>query len=321
MDTKISPDFWNRTIDLTSEEKLSILWFRTNDRMRLCGYCEVSAKLFSVFTGHKITVLERALGGLSEDFLKVGKGWWGRRHIAEQFGRGKKLENNTMSTAIVRDLLTCSEELRAVVLGEYPELLEEFLSEGGTSPAKGLASPYQGQREGEREGEGEGAREGEVRGVGEGAAETLALETVSGRSEPTPEEGRRDALREERGAAKGAARPAEFLPEQAARMVALGEIKRRRPASQWSAEELRALRNSGLLTAPAEQFAEEVKLVTEFYRSEIPDKQQIQLFKRSIFSAILNNWPSELDRAAEWQRTVAQKAGSVDAGWGAEVAS
>ena len=320
MDTKISPDFWNRTIDLTTEEKLSILWFRTNDRMRLCGYCEVSPKLFSVFTGYKIAALERALEGLAEDFVKLGKGWWSRKHIAEQFGRGKKLEDNNMSNAIVRDLLGCNEEVRALVLEEYPELSGKFSRELGASPAKGLYSPTQGQRVRVRVGEGVRVGE-EVRGVGEGAAETLALETVAGRSEPTPAEGRRDALREERGAAKGAARPAEFLPEQAARMVALGEIKRRRPASQWSAEELRALRNSGLLTAPAEQFAEEVKLVTGFYRSEIPDKQQIQLFKRSLLSAILNNWPSELDRAAEWQRTVAQKAGSVDAGWGAEVAS
>ena len=156
MNTKISGDFWTKTIELEADEKLALLWFLTNERMHLCGFCEVSEKLFSVFTGSKFEALQRAMGGLRKGFVAIsggGNGWWAREYIAEQFGRGKKLAANNMARSLVRDLLACPVEVQKLVLAEYPELIPAFEREGGSSPVKGLASPCQGERE--REGEGE----------------------------------------------------------------------------------------------------------------------------------------------------------------------
>lgn len=305
MNTKISGDFWTKTIELEAEEKLALLWFLTNDRMHLCGYCEVSAKVFSVFTGSKFEALQRAMEGLHKGFVAIsggGNGWWAREYIAEQFGRGKKLAANNMARSLVRDLLACPVEVQRLVLAEYPELIPAFEREGGASPDKGLATPCQGEREGEREREreGEGEREGEVRGVGEGAGELplaglpLAAEAAAPVAEGRGRVGRRDV----------ALTPAEVGGEAGRRMLALTVIVRRRETTRWSVEEMRGLDRSGLLGLEESQFIAEVGLVAEFYAAEIPERERVRFFKRSLFSALLGNWGGELDRAQEWKRTL-----------------
>lgn len=302
MNTKISGDFWTKTIELEADEKLALLWFLTNERMHLCGFCEVSEKLFSVFTGSKFEALQRAMGGLRKGFVAIsggGNGWWSREYIGEQFGRGKKLAANNMARSLVRDLLACPVEVQKLVLAEYPELIPVFEREGGASPDKGLATPCQGEREreGEREGEGEGEREGEVRGVGEGAGEL----PLAGESRMPVAAGRRAAAGTRREMAKA---PDEVGGAKAVRMLALGDIVRRRESTRWSVEELRALENSGLLRIPEAQFIEEVQVVVDFYRAEIPERERVRFFKRNLLSAILNNWGEGLDRAQEWKRTL-----------------
>ena len=298
MNTKISGDFWTKTIELEADEKLALLWFLTNERMHLCGFCEVSEKLFSVFTGSKFEALQRAMEGLRKGFVAIsggGNGWWSREYIAEQFGRGKKLAANNMARSLVRDLRACPVEVQKLVLAEYPEVIPAFEREGGASPDKGLATPCQGEREREREREGE--REGEVRGVGEGAGEL----PLAGESRVPVAAGRRAAGGSRREMAKA---PDEVGGDKAVRMLALGDIVRRRESTRWSVEELRALENSGLLRIPEAQFIEEVQVVVDFYRAEIPERERVRFFKRNLLSAILNNWGEGLDRAQEWKRTL-----------------
>ena len=49
---------------------------------------------------------------------------------------------------------------------------------------------------------------------------------------------------------------------------------------------------------------EEVQVVVDFYRAEIPERERVRFFKRNLLSAILNNWGEGLDRAQEWKRTL-----------------
>lgn len=73
--------------------------------------------------------------------------------------------------------------------------------------------------------------------------------------------------------------------------VQISEWFGRRESTQWSAKELRALKQVELLkTHP-----DDILLMSEYYHSE-------SKIKRRDIATLLNNWNGELDRAKDWKR-------------------
>lgn len=83
-------------------------------------------------------------------------------------------------------------------------------------------------------------------------------------------------------------------------MVAVAEVVKRDPDSLWSDPEKKALAAAGLLAIDQPDFDNQVAAMKRFYLAVIPEAKQRQFWKRSTLPILLNNWPSELDKARLW---------------------
>lgn len=275
MDTKISSSFWSDPDieGLPAETKLAVLWLLTNERISLCGYAEVTAERFAFETRSPSEALARAWQALPKGFVKAGKGYLARNFIAWQFGRGRALAASNMSWPVVQALRLCPPEVVEMVLEEYPELTERYQKACEKALHEPSPSPPQGQRVRVRVRE--GVRAGE--GAGEG-------EAVSRPAKPA------------------STRPDQHPPAEAARMVAVAGVMKRRPSSVWNEPEKKALRGAGLLELDQADFDEQIALMRRFYLAPIPEAKQRTFWRRTTLPILLNNWPSELDKAIAWAR-------------------
>lgn len=277
MDTKFSPDYWShrQVEDASPEIKLAGAWMRTNSSLTLFGYAEVTPRRFAFETGLAPETLARACEALSEWFQALPKGYFAPNHIREQIGSGDSLLNNNVCKGLVRALVTLNDEqVTTLVLRYYPEL-EDALKVIGS--AKGLPTPCQGVRA-------EKSRE-EQRGA----------EPEGGAGETTPAPKKR--------AKKAGAAALDAMPEPTrARMLRLNEIFRRQSGTRWSADELTELKASGLLELAAEEFAEQVQLVVDYHRADIPREMERQFWRRTVLVRVLRHWSETLDLARAWKR-------------------
>lgn len=105
------------------------------------------------------------------------------------------------------------------------------------------------------------------------------------------------------------------------RIRAVGALKRRQAATQWTAKERAAFKAAGLDTmsdddfaaalAPLAAYYDESALprLRKFWQTDNPEKD----FRRRDLATLLNNWPTELDRAqdfARWRKQRAEEAAS-----------
>lgn len=104
------------------------------------------------------------------------------------------------------------------------------------------------------------------------------------------------------------------------RMLAVGFLKHRQPATRWTAKEVAAFRAAGLhamsdadfrdqIEPLAAYYAAPVKSLSEHWRSAPGDD-----FRRRDLQTLLNNWPSEVDRARAWQHWARKKSEESAAG-------
>lgn len=277
MHTKISSDFWSHPEiePASSETKLAAIWLLTNERMKMCGYAEITEKRFAFETDLPPAAFKRTLEALPKTFAIAGKGYVAPNFIRWQFGTGQALAKSHMSVPIVRDLHACPRDVVLMLLSLYPELSERYEAIHKQALREGSPSPTQGQREGAGEGAGEGV------GTGEG--------------DP------KGAKRPPRGSAT---RPDEHPEPERNRMLAVGEVMRRKAATAWNDAEKKALKAAGLLELADEDFREQVEAMRRFYRAQIPDAKARTFWRRTTLPILLNNWPSELDKARAWLRDV-----------------
>jgi len=97
------------------------------------------------------------------------------------------------------------------------------------------------------------------------------------------------------------------LPDQQpepsrSRMLALNAIFRRRPETAWSAADVRALEDSGLLLAGESDFVAECDAVRAFYLARLDGEKERVFWRRTTLQTLLNNWAGELDKARRWAR-------------------
>lgn len=295
MDTKLPPTFWtDPEFDKCAPDVLlAVLWIKTNDRLNLLGFAEVSPRVFEFQTRLGFDVFERACQALGKGLVRDGNRYWLRVFVREQIGCGLALMNNNMRKPLARALpLISSPEIRAAILEEYPELSD--------ANPKGLGRASDVDEALQR-----ASRDGEALRRASGVPEAQEQR----RAEQSREEQNRA---EQRGGGVGepkatpdpaaASRPADHPDAVAARMLALGEIMKRRADSVWSAAEKKALSAAGLLKLFPADFEEQVEVMKAFYRATIPDAKQHEFWRRSTLPILLNNWPSELDKARAWRR-------------------
>lgn len=81
--------------------------------------------------------------------------------------------------------------------------------------------------------------------------------------------------------------------------VALCQLKQfnRRPSTQWTAKELAALKK----TIPVDP--SDWAVISAYYNAELPEGKN---YRRRDIQTLLNNWPSEVDRARQFVGTVKQ---------------
>lgn len=267
MDTKIPQTFWTDPDfeNCQPDVLLAVIWLKTNDRLNLLGFSEVSPRHFEFQSRMPFATFGRACEALGKGLVRDGNRYWLRDFIREQIGSGAALMRNHMRKPLVRALsLIDSPSIHSEILLEYPELMEsESLShdEGAPKPQ-------------EKRGE-------EKRG----------------------EEQSKDALTEFRPRAgrSGASKPADHPEPMHSRMVAIGEIMRRRSDSVWNEAEKKSLLASGLVGLAEPDFTEQVHLMRALYRATIPETKEFQFRRRTTLPTLLNNWPSELDKARSWR--------------------
>jgi hypothetical protein len=270
MDTKLPATFWSDP-DFDScdaQVLLAVLWIKTNERLDLLGFAEISPRVFKFQSRLDFEAFDRACEALGKGLVRDGNRYWLRDFVREQIGDGPSLVRNNMRKPLVRALsLVPSPSIKAEILREYPELAEGLTPEGAPKP--------QEQNREERNREEQSRTEQSQGGPGETARRTPKA---------------------------GSTRPDQHPEPMRRRMVALAEVMRRRPDSVWSEAEKKALAATGLLDVPDEAFTEQVEAMALFYRAKVPAAKQTQFWRRSTLPILLNNWPSELDKARAWRR-------------------
>lgn len=281
MDTKISSAYWaHREVESADPQiKLAGLWMRTNDRLTLFGYAEVTPERFAFETGLPKETLARAIEALAEWFTSTPKGYFVPGFIGEQIGRGDALLNNNVCKGLVRALTALHDaNISALVLQHYPEL--EAALKVISSP-KPLPTPPGGVRE-ERRGEepSRAERSGDQGGAG-------------GRTR-----------RGQRGtsATNGATLPAQMPAPMRDRVLQLNPIFKREPTDAWAASDLAALEASGLLQLAELDFIDQCETVRAFYAAKIPREMETRFAKRTTIQRLLLEWSGELDKGRTWAR-------------------
>ena len=105
------------------------------------------------------------------------------------------------------------------------------------------------------------------------------------------------------------------------RIRAVGALKRRQAATQWTAKERAAFKAAGLDTMADDDFAAQLAPLAAYYdESALPRLHKFwqtanpeQDFRRRDLATLLNNWPTELDRAqdfARWRKQRLEEAAS-----------
>lgn len=86
------------------------------------------------------------------------------------------------------------------------------------------------------------------------------------------------------------------------RMLALNRlaVANRRPTSKWDADEVEALKASGLLELDGEDFAGDLDAMARFYAARIPREMEVQFARRTGLLTLLRHWSGELDKARRW---------------------
>lgn len=134
--------------------KLTALWLITNSQTNLLGVCKASEPRFTFETGLDPKALQSTLEALPRAFIRVKDGIFARNYIRHQFGSGDKLiRNNFFKTLKSLFLSIKDEELRQIILQEYPEFEEALprASEGLTKPKERIGEVRNGK---ERNGNG-----------------------------------------------------------------------------------------------------------------------------------------------------------------------
>jgi len=275
MDTKIPSTFWTdpKFDQCDSGMLLAALWIKTNERLDLLGSAEISPRNFEFQTHLPFKDFGRACKPLGRGLVRDGNRYWIRDFVRQQIGAGDSLVKNHMRKALQRALsLIESEVIRSEILKEYPQLSEA----DGASPLEGATEPQEQSREEQR-----------------GEEQNRAEQSPGGAGETGP-----GGRRRSRGASS---RPAEHPEPQRGRMIVVGEIMGRRAESAWSEPEKKALAAAGLVDQEESDFKEQTDVMRAFYRATIPEAKQREFWRRTTLPILLNNWPSELDKARKWQ--------------------
>jgi len=293
MDTKLPPTFWTdpQFDECDTEILCAILWIKTNDRLNLLGFAEIGQRLFEFQTRMPFACFERACQALGKGLLRDGQSYWLRDFVREQIGSGEALAKNHMRKPLVRALATVgSPSILAAIRNEYPELLESDFEKGLPSPCQG---PEQSRAEQSRVEQSRAETEG-------GQGETLTLgENSNGSS------------RRSRATKSGSTRPADHAEPMRSRMIAVAAVMNRRPDSVWNEPEKKAFESAGLRELCDEDFTDQVEAMRRFYRAKIPPGKDRTFWKRSTLPILLNNWPSELDKARAWCRDASPEGDGV----------
>lgn len=282
MDTKFSSDYWShpQVEAAPLEARYAGAWMRTNDRVTLFGYAAVTPRKFAFETGLDPTWFDRAIEALAEWFVRAPGGYFMPGFIGEQIGRGAKLVDNNVGKASARAIVALNQpEISALVLRYYPEL-QILLDHPSTT--KPFPTPCQGGRAEQSRTEQSGAEQGiGVQGKGFAPAAPAAP-----RKPKKP----------------GSRLPSEQPEPIGGRMLALNAIFRREPATAWSAADVRALEDSGLLALAELDFIDACEAVRAFYAAKIPREIENRFWRRTTLQTLLNNWAGELDKARAWTR-------------------
>jgi len=277
MDPKFSSEYWDdpRIIELDTAGKLAGAWLFTNARVNYAGYAEVSLKVFSFQTEAPKEALDRAIKALAGSCVKVGGGYWLRNYIRRQIGEGTGLVRNCMCAPLLRDLRAMPREAVELVLEEYPDLRFPFESEALSTPS---GSPSQGLPKHKR-------REEKSRAEQRGAEQSVG--GAGGRRAP----------------AAGFTTPAEHPEALAARLIAVGRLKRRGDADAWSPAELEAFRAAGLDRLSDADFSGQLEPMRIYYGASIPRGKGLPPDRRrQEVKTLLEHLAGELDKARAYAR-------------------
>lgn len=278
MDTKFSSHYWShREVEAAAPEiKLAGAWMRTNDRMTLFGYAEVTPERFAFETGLPKEDLARAIQALPEWFTPLAKGYFVPGFIREQIGSGDALLNNNVCKGLVRALVALhDDEVFALVLRHYPELEQALKVSDFRKP---LATPPGGVREEKSREEKSRAEKSSVRdgGVGEEAP----------------------PARNRRAKAAGAV-PSEQSEPTCTRMLAVAALKGRQASTPWTPKEFEAFKACRLDTCSDADFEAQLAPMRIYYGAKISREMD---YRRRELLTLLNNWPGEIDKARAWAR-------------------
>jgi len=301
MDTKLASEFWedDAILELGAEEKLAALWLMTNSRLKLCGFCDFSAKMFPAHTDLKIEALERTIQALPKTFVRVGKGVWIRNFIRRQFGSGKSLASNNMSRNIAKEIDRLgNDELRGLIALEYPEL-GPVLFAVSSSKLEPLPKPLPRAKS-----RVEKSREEE--GVGETTATAGGADSEFPGFAPSPshfnpeateicDEAKKNGPEKKEGAAGGMT-----LADQKRRFAALFG---RAPGAAWSYIEERTLSDIQPIAAA------DLRLIEFRYGREEEEGDP----RRRKLLTLLENLPGEIDAARAQFKRLGGDSGSTTA--------
>lgn len=277
MDTKFSPHYWgHREVEPAPPEiKLAGAWMRTNSRVTLFGYVDVTPQRFAFETGLPAETLARACQALPDWFIALPKGYFMPDFIREQVGSGESLLCNNLCKPLLRALVALNDgEVSALVTKYYPEL-ENVLNEAIST--KPLASPHGGP---------EKRREERSR------AEQSRTEKRSEGDRGVGKEGSRAGRH---GPAKaGGVLPGEQPPDIGGRMLAVAALKGRQASTPWTAKEFEAFTAARLDSCGADDFTSQLDVMRTYYAAKISRETD---FRRRELLTLLVNWPGELDKA------------------------
>ena len=294
MDTKISSEFWEdeKTAELGIEEKLAALWLMTNSRLKVCGYVEISERVFRFHTGLTTEALRRTIEALPKTFIEVGKGIWIRNFIRRQIGAGNSLATNNWTKKVCQEIEALGmDDLRLLVAQEYPEIRHLLFSPVPSKKeglAKGLPSPREEKRREEKREEGVGET-GILGNLGPSSQTEFATEGPIFEKKESPAGVDEMDGHGRDGQKKGAA---DVLPIQTQRRR-FGAIFGRPVGAAWAYEEERTLSEIQPVATG------DLKLVEWRYRQ--PEEEGDPRRKRLL--TLLQNLPGEIDAArAQFKR-------------------
>lgn len=97
----------------------------------------------------------------------------------------------------------------------------------------------------------------------------------------------------------GSVLPSEQSPQVGGRMLLVGALMRRQEGTAWTSREFEAFRAARLDDCDGLAFTDQIETLRPYYHSKIAREKD---FRRRDLQTLLNNWPSEIDRARAWNR-------------------